>query len=87
MEAAFAGATSLNAKYDIDQAHLLGRGKLSVVHRTRRCVRGHRRKRTISSARYRRRALPPVAGERTGSWWCSRRFKSSRWGRPSVPTA
>jgi len=32
----FAGATKLNDKYDIDQAQLLGRGKLSVVHRTRR---------------------------------------------------
>lgn len=32
----FAGAMTLNEKYDIDQAQLLGRGKLSVVHRTRR---------------------------------------------------
>jgi serine/threonine protein kinase len=41
----FAGATTLNEKYDIDQAQLLGRGKLSVVHRTRRhaCLPSARR--------------------------------------------
>jgi Fe-S-cluster-containing hydrogenase component 2 len=32
----FAAATALNQKYDIDHAQLIGRGKLSVVHRARR---------------------------------------------------